>query len=335
MAAEMAEQPAILALIADRFRDERDRVAELIPRPFGGVAWVARGSSDNAALLGRYLTELASGRPSSLVAPSLHTRYRAAVDYRDQLVVALSQSGATPEIVTTASRLLAAGGRVVAITNDPSSPLAQVAHVTLLLNAGLEIAVPATKTVTAEMLLVLAVAAAFGEERVDVDGLEHLSESVATVLADRTSAGMLAERWVGRDRFLVLARGLLLASAMETALKVRETTGVFAQALSVADLLHGPIASIDQGLPVLLLDGGGPASADVDEVAARLTVMEVDVARCSIGPGAELPLPPGLSEPLQAVLATVRGQQLAECWARSLGLDPDAPAGLSKITWTR
>lgn len=334
MTAEMAEQPAILADIAARFGAERDRVAALVTNQLRGIAFVARGSSDNAALLGRYVAELASGKPASLVAPSLYTRYRAVVDYRDQLIVAISQSGTTPEIVTTAGHLSERGGKVVAITNDPESPLGRSSDVTLALGAGPEIAVPATKTVTAEMLLTLVVGAALGDAGVDVDDLRSLPDGVAAVLADRTPVDVLVERWARKDRLLVISRGLLLASAMEVALKVRESAGLFAQALSAADLLHGPIASVVPGLPVLMLDGGGPTSADVVEVADLLRSIGADVALCSSDRAGELALPAGLVEPLQSITATVRGQQLAFCWARALGLDPDVPTRLSKVTLT-
>lgn len=334
MAREMAAQPAILASIAARWDEHRAAVAAVVPESLAGIAFVARGSSDNAALLGRYAAELAAGRPASLVAPSLHTRYRADVDYSGHLVVALSQSGETPEIVSTAERLRSRGARVVAITNGPASALARAADVTLALGAGEELAVPATKTATAQMLLVLAVAAGLGDPGLGAADLARLPGDVAAILADDEPAGTLVARWVTSDRLLVAARGLLLAAALEAALKVRETARLFAQGISTADLLHGPIASVDAGLPVLLLDGGGPVSKDVTELAGRLDEIGASVASCGTAAAAELSLPAGLPEPLQAIAATVRGQQVALAWARSRGLDPDAPAGLSKVTRT-
>src|SRR4051794_20174180 len=172
MRSEMAEQPDVLAKFATRLDDHVERVRALLPAPLAGVTFVARGSSDNAAVYGRYLAELASGRPAALAAPSLQTLYRADVDYSGWLVVALSQSGATPEIVSVTGRLRDAGARTVAIVNDEASPLAATAELVLGLGAGEERAVPATKTVTAELLAVAAVASALGPvpfERVALD----------------------------------------------------------------------------------------------------------------------------------------------------------------------
>ena len=136
MAAEMLEQPDVLARFAARFDDHADRVRAILPQPLGGVVFLARGSSDNAAVYGRYLAELVSGRPAGLAAPSLLTLYDAPVDYDGRLVVALSQSGATPEIVTVCERLRSAGARTVAIVNDAASPLATVAEVPIAIDAG-------------------------------------------------------------------------------------------------------------------------------------------------------------------------------------------------------
>jgi glucosamine--fructose-6-phosphate aminotransferase (isomerizing) len=334
MATEMAEQPQVLGAIAARFDELRQAVADVAPKPLSGVTFVARGSSDNAALLGRYAVELASGRPASLGAPSLHTRYMADVDYSGHLVVVLSQSGETPEIVATAQRLHERSARVVAITNDPTSSLGRAAEVSLAVGAGVERAVPATKTVTAQMLMVLAVAAAFGDIGVTAADLALLANEVEALLADEVPAADLAARWATNDRLLVAGRGLPLAACLETALKVRETARVFAQGISSADLLHGPIASVDVRLPVLVVDGGGPGSPELSELAARIVSIGADVAWCAIGRDTDLRLRPGLPEALQVLAATVRGQQLALAWSRAKGLDPDAPEGLSKVTPT-
>jgi len=151
MRREMDEQPDVLQRIADSADEIRDRVRAIVPESLGDITFVGRGSSDNAAMLGRYASELAAHRPAGLAAPSLHTRYASRVDYRGYLVIGLSQSGATPEVVATCERLRASGAVVVNITNDDNSALAAVSHLALSTVAGTELAVPATKTVTAEM----------------------------------------------------------------------------------------------------------------------------------------------------------------------------------------
>src|SRR3954468_1655572 len=334
MRAEMDEQPEVLARFMQRFDEHVLKVRALIPERLAGVTFIARGSSDHAAVYGRYLAEMASGRPAALAAPSLQTLYSAEVDYSGWLAVALSQSGATPEIVSVTRRLEAAGARTVAIVNDEASPLAEAAELVIGLGADAERAVPATKTVTSELLAVAAVASALSRVPFERAALLSLPDDVAAVLADQEPARALAHRWREAQRTFVTARGLLLAAALETALKVKETTGILAEGLSAADLRHGPIAATGPDAPLLTIGGGGPGAEDLDEVARLADQRGARVARC--GPGAaDLPLPATTPEALAVVTATVRGQQLALALAEERGLDPDAPAGLSKVTATK
>jgi glucosamine--fructose-6-phosphate aminotransferase (isomerizing) len=334
MSAEMREQPDVLARIVDRFDAWSDQVREQIPDPLHGVVFLARGSSDNAALYGRYLAELTSGRPAGLAAPSIHTLYRAEVDYSGYLVVALSQSGATPEIVTISERLSAAGARTVAIVNEKGSDLARATDTVLELDAGAELAVPATKTVTAQLLAVAAVAAALGPAPFTKDDLAAIPGAVAEVLDDAAPATLVAARWQRAERLFVVARGLLYAAASEAALKIKETSGVLAESASAADLRHGPIRVVGPDVPVLALDGGGPASADIRDLADQARRQQAPVALCAPERNADLPLPEQTPESLAVIAATVRGQQLALAVAESRGLDADVPAGLSKVTAT-
>jgi glucosamine--fructose-6-phosphate aminotransferase (isomerizing) len=328
MAAEMAEQPAVLARLVDRAADDLARVRAAAPSPLAGTVFVARGSSDNAAVFGRYLAELAAGRPAGLAAPSLYTRYHAAVDWHGYLVVALSQSGATPEILTTCQAVRAAGARVIGITNEPASPLASVVDLLLATGAGPERAIPATKTVTAQFLLLATVAAALGGGGAD-HGLAAVPGAVAAVLADPGPVDEAAGRWRDIDRLVVSGRGLAYPAALETALKVKEVTGILAEGISTADLRHGPIAAVYGGSPALLLDAGGPGSADLAELR------ELIVQRSGTLDGTVTFAPaPGLPEPARAIAAVVRGQQLAHSLGRMRGTDPDTPTGLTKITQT-
>ena len=327
MAAEMAEQPAVLARLVERFDEVARGVRAVVPDPLAGIVFVARGSSDNAAIYGRYLLELVSGRPAGLVAPSLHTAYRAEVDYSGYLAVAVSQSGATPEIVTVCERVRAAGARTIAIANDPRSPLTAAAELVVPLDAGPERAVPATKTVTAEFLAVAAIAAALGEVPFTRGDLEALPRHVHGLLGDPAPADALAARWARSERLFVVARGLMLAAALEGALKIKETTSILAEGISSADLRHGPIAAVDRHVPVLVLNGGGPVADDLGELTRRVQERGAPVA--------ELPLPGAVPEALAAIPAIVRTQQLAFAIARERGLDPDAPTGLTKVTDTR
>jgi glucosamine--fructose-6-phosphate aminotransferase (isomerizing) len=337
MRAEMADQAPVLEGLVDRFDDLVAAIAAIRPAQLAGTVLLGRGPSRSALTYARYLIELSSGRPVAIAAPSLQTRYVADTDYRGYVVVAYSQSGRTPEIVAAAERMRANGARVVAMTNQVDGALAAVADAVLAVDTGPARAVPATKAVTAQMLASLAVATALGRdghELVPAAELAHLPAAVRSTLADSEPARALANRWAGRSRMLVIARGLGVAAAAETAAKVRETSGVFAQGMSAADLLHGPIASVHRALPILLVDVGGPARHDVLDLVTRLTQVGADVAFCAAHPSAQLPVFGELSEPLATIVATVRGHQLAFEWSCALGLDPDSPEGLSSASAT-
>lgn len=339
MAAELAEQPEVLGHLVARHDADRDQVRAVLPSglapgSIAGTVLLARGSSDNVAVYGRYLLEMATRRPAGLAAPSVHTRYHAEVDYSGYLAVALSQSGATPEIVETAAHMRSCGATVIAITNEPGSPLTEVCDLSLLTDAGSERAVPATKTVTAQLLAMAAVAAAFDSGLVAPDALRALPEAAAAVVRDSASAQELASRWAGAARLLVTGRGLAYAAALETALKIKESVLVHAEGLSSADLLHGPIAAVDSALPVLLVAGGERFTADDEALGERFAAAGIPYAVCGTGPDADLPLPAGTAEVTAPILATIKGQQLALAASLLRGLDPDAPAGLSKVTAT-
>jgi glutamine---fructose-6-phosphate transaminase (isomerizing) len=337
MAAELAEQPEVLGRLVARHAADREQVRALLPSAHAGTVLLARGSSDNVAVYGRYLIEMASRRPAGLAAPSVHTRYQADVDYAGYLVVALSQSGATPEVVETAASMRQAGAVVIGIANEPGSALTQVCDLTLLTEAGPELAVPATKTVTAQMLAVAAIAAAYDSELVAAADLAALPDAVASLLAGSGAsrqADTLAGRWADARRLVVTGRGLGYAAALETALKIKETAQVHAEGLSSADLLHGPIAALDSRLPVLVVSGGERFAADEAALTARLAAEGVPFAVCGPVQHAELPLPAGISEITAPILAIVRGQQFALASSLRRGLNPDAPAGLSKVTAT-
>lgn len=333
MAAEMAEQPAVLQRLIARFDSDVASIQAIIPKQMAGVVFVARGSSDHAATFGRYLVEMAAGRPVSLAAPSVHTLYSAQINYEGYLVVALSQSGETPEIVTVCERMSASGARLIGITNNASSSLARSVDVVLPLEAGEERAVPATKTVTSQLLAVATVAAALGPVPFTKSDLAALPGAVSQVLADEVAAQRLAKRWSEHDRLLTVARGILYGIALEAALKLKETAGLLAEGYSSADLRHGPVGAVDEDVPALLFDGGGPASQDLAELREILLKRNAPVALCSINPDADLPLPQ-LPEALAAIPATVRAQQFALALTLALGRNPDAPGGLSKVTRT-
>jgi len=335
MEAEMTQQPAALAALVGRRSELAPQLARCFEPPLAGTVIVARGSSDHAATCGRYLLEVATRRPVASASPSVHLLYNADVDFSGYAVIAVSQSGRTPEIASVLDRSKASGAQTIAITNDSESPLAEVADAVVCLGVGEEKAVPATKTVTAEIAAFAMIAQAIGDVGISDRHWDALGDEVAEVVADRDACHALAEWISGVDRrFATVARGYLYGAAAECALKIEETTAILSTAFSSADLRHGPIAIASTGIPILAFAHPGPAAADMQDLVADLVARGASVRiagpvpRTSAGWSGEAP------EALAPVLAVVRGQQLALELARRLGHDPDSPEGLTKVTIT-
>lgn len=329
MAAEMAEQPQALAALGTRRRGLVAAVAAVVPHDLRGIVLVARGSSDHAAVYGRYVLELASGRPVALAAPSLHTLYGASVDYTGYLAVAVSQSGRTPEITTVLGAARAAGATCIAITNAHASPLAKAADAVIDLRVGDERAVPATKTFTGQVAAFALLAEALGDVPWDGDDWDHLPRAVADVLDDPTPARDTARAIGDAPGMVVVGRGFCYGIALEIALKLKETCGLLAQGYSAADLRHGPIGVVEREFPVLALLTAGPTEDDVRDLIGVLQGRGADVHLARVPGDREL------AEALATIPLAVRGQQIAHALALWRGLDPDAPEGLSKVTPTR
>lgn len=334
MATEMREQPEVIAGLLRRAGEVEDLVRSVALRDLDGILLVARGSSDHAAVFGRYILEAASRRPVALAAPSLLTHYGLRPDYHGYLAVAVSQSGRTPEVVTVLERAAAAGARTLAVTNDPSSPLALAAQATVALEAGAEEALPATKTFTAQLVALALVARALGTPPWSPGDWERVPEATVWVLDRWEDAEAAAGVLRPASGLVCVARGFLYPVALEAALKIEETTAVLAHGYSSADFRHGPIAVAARGFPFLAFSAAGPAASDVADLVRSLRERGATVLTCSDSPESDLPLPPGLPEPLAAVPATVRAQQVAHSLALLLGMDPDRPPELRKVTPT-
>ena len=334
MAADMAAQPATLAALVDRRTELVQALRSAMPHVPAGALISARGSSDYAAVFGRYVLEGAMRRPVALAAPSLTTLYDVELNLRDWIAVGVSQSGRTPEVHTVLSRYARAGAFTVAITNDPESPLAQTAEVVVELGGGPEASVPATKTFTAELVAFAVIAEALDSGGFAARDWSAIPEAVTQVLADPDPAEEAAAQLAAADGIACVARGYLLCVALEAALKLREAAQVRAEGWSAADFRHGPVTLAGAGLPLLAISVPGPAAADVAELADRLTNQGTLVLRLGATPGADLPLASTLPEPLAVVPAAVRAQQLALALALRRGVDPDRPPGLAKVTPT-
>lgn len=339
MLGEMLEQPKVLADSIKLWDQDISAICSVLPEKIQGVVFIGRGSSDNAATIGRYAVEAFTGIPASLAAPSLSTRYAPHTSYVDYVIVAMSQSGGTPEVIAAASALKGKGSKIIAITNSEDSSLARIADLHIDLQAGVEKAVPATKTVTAQVLTVLKIASALAKKKgldspISQDELMRLPEAVKEVLNDFKSAERIVSQCLSANRLQLIGRGLVYGAVLEAAIKIKETSGVFAHGISSADFVHGPIAAVDNELPVIIFDAGGVNSEELSNLNIRLQKMGITTYTSSLDPKCSIPLPLGFSEILNSIPIIIRGQQLSYSWAIALGKNPDSPMGLSKMTLT-
>jgi glutamine---fructose-6-phosphate transaminase (isomerizing) len=231
-------------------------------------------------------------------------------------------------------RLAAAGARTLAVTNELDSPLAAAADAAVELRAGTEQAVPATKTFTAQALAFAILAEALGPVSWSEDDWARLPAALEAVLADPEPAERVAAAIGDAPGLITVARGYCYPMALEAALKLKETAELLAEGYSAADLRHGPTAVVSAGFPVLAMSTSGPAASDLADLVVTLRERGAAVHEIADRPDAELPIPAGLAEPLAAIVAVARAQQVALALARHRGLDPDAPRGLSKVTLT-
>jgi glucosamine--fructose-6-phosphate aminotransferase (isomerizing) len=339
MRLEIGQQPEALRATIDALLPRRAEVAALAAQT-RSVLFIARGTSDNAAVYGSYLIQAHAGRLTALAAPSIATTYRARVDLDGVLAVALSQSGRTEEIVETLEWAAACGARTLAITNGgESSPLAQAASVALCTQAGVERAVPATKTFTTELAALAVLGLALGAP-LDAGELRAAPDAVEALLAGPTDLEPVVSALAKVGGVVVSGRGMAYAAALELAIKLKEACYLHAMGLSYADLLHGPIAVVDAETPAIVVAAdSGPTLAGTVDLARR--VKGADARVFGIGGGPALAAEctaalagPALPEWLAPIGLIVPGQLVTEALARRLGINPDSPRGLSKITQT-
>lgn len=326
----LAESRGAVAAIASRIRQSSSR----------GFVIAARGSSDHAALYAKYLFGVRNQMMVSLAAPSLFTRYGSHPNLEGQCVIGISQSGSSPDVVAVIEEAARQGLVTIAVTNDPESRLAHAAELHLSLGAGLERSVPASKTYIASLLGLALVSHALDPDPSFEAALGQVPPALAAALEQEEELDRLVPALLG-PRAIVLGRGFNFSTAEEIALKLTETSYVLARAWSVADFEHGPMAVVEPGFPVLLVDGRGLVSADMDSIGRRLAGHGCRVIRLVDGAGepnpaneATVSLDSGLPEELTPLTLAVLGQLLAHRVALARGTDPDRPRALDKVTRT-
>jgi len=357
---EARQQPETLARILEHgLRATRALAARFQAARPRFIIIAARGTSDNAAQFGRYLIEITTGIPVSLAAPSIYTLYGGAGDFacqfdlRETLVVGISQSGESTDTNAVLAAARERGAATVGITNEARSAMARLADHALLVRAGKEKSVAATKTYSGQLLLLYLLAAALGGS-VETDHLSRVPDWVAAVLRSESQIAGMVERYRFMNGTVTVGRGLNYANALEFRLKLMETCYVLAEGFSAADLMHGPIALVERGFPVFVFAPPGPTRPSIAAVLDRLAALKAETVvigeenAAASHPHARLiqiPPPPGgrgRKRQLPAALADlytpipyiVPAQLFAAHLAEAHGLDPDRPRTLSKITRT-
>ena len=337
MAAEVAEQPQSLARLLDTgldsIRTVASRVREASPR---FALLCARGTSDHAALYFKYLLEVRLQIPVGLVSPSTFTAYGARPRLNDVLWVAVSQSGGSPDLVDSTAAARAGGALTIAVTNAPSSPLAEAGEVHIAVDCGPEMAVAATKSYTSQLLALYLLADAWAGGDAS---LARTVPELAQQVVDADDGARVAPRYRFVEKLVTTARGYAYPTAREAALKLMETCYLSAHPFSGADLMHGPLAMIDDTHPVIAIVPEGVGGAALQPVLDRLRENHADVLvvgdpKRAAGAAALIALPSGIAEEVSPIIQIIPLQQLAQAMSVARGYDPDAPRGLRKVTET-
>lgn len=336
MRSEIEEIPEVFKRIQDGAEAMAVQIAQLPLDTIDSVILVARGTSDNAALYLKYLIETKIGIPCGLASPSVVSVYGAKLKFKNVLVIALSQSGQSPDLVGYCQAARDGGAVVLTMTNNPESPLAKLAHCHLYLQAGPEMAVAATKSFSAELLVSRLFVAAWGGERVNYEPIIDQAKA-ALVQADNIKS--IAENFDFRGGVTTMGRGYAYANAHETALKIQETVKIPVASFSSADYLHGPISSLHEESRVIFLAPFGIAATAMSATVLRIRKITSHIYW--IGAGFDrkenevyLGGSVGLSEMDSVISDSILLQLFALFLAVSVGKNPDAPIGLAKVTKT-
>ena len=341
MIEETRQQPQALARTLEEAAGLEDFLRGRRPR---WIVLAARGTSDNAAVFGRYLIEITTGIPVSLAAPSVVTLYHGRLDFRDSLVIGISQSGESTDTNAYLEEARSRGALTLGITNDSASAITRAAEYVVLSHAGAEQSVAATKTYTCQLMSMYLLACAL-DGHCRMDQLRRIPETVEQTLSLEPEVAAATPQFTYAGRALSVGRGLNFANALEFGLKLMETCYVVAERFSAADLMHGPIAMIESGFPVFAFAPAGVTWPSVSEVLRRVrdvgarTLMLTD-SPVTAQTGTSILLPPcpagpaGLEDLYTPIPYIVPAQLFAAHLAEAKGLDPDRPRTLQKVTRT-
>jgi glucosamine--fructose-6-phosphate aminotransferase (isomerizing) len=339
---EIYEQPQVLERFLHNERTNVQQLANAIrQRPIEYVVIAARGTSDNAGRYANYLLGAINRLPVALATPSLYSIYQTPPLLKNALVLGISQSGKSPDIVGVLAEARRQGVLTAAITNFADSDLAQQADHVIQLHAGLEQSLAATKTYTCELMAVALLSSLLAGNREMIEALDQAPSAVATVLGVHDQVAQMAQRYRYMQYCVVIGRGYNYASAFELALKLKELTYTVAEPYSSADFLHGPLALIEHGFPAIVFAPSGRMLPEMQQFIHTLRQREAEPIVISDDPAtlelARIPFPLTASVPewLSPLTAIVPGQLFGLHLALARDYDPDHPRGLRKVTETR
>ena len=339
---EIMEQPGILKRCLEvNYGKVSEFIHQMKSEEIDFICIAARGTSDHAGLFGKYVFETPNGIPVSLCAPSVHTVYGKELKLRNTLVIGISQSGKAEDVLEVIRHAKKQNCITIGITNDSSSKIAREARFHFNCEAGLETSVAATKTFLGEMLVISLIAALWADDRAFMERLRQLPEMVEETLLISSEISDKAMRYRYMNECFVLARGINYSTALETALKVQETSYVRARGYAISDFYHGPLAMIEKDMPVIVIAPKGPTLKDsmemirrLESIGAEIIVISNDTEALAYG-STSFRIPETEEDRISAFLNIVVAQLFACSISEVKGFNPDSPRGLNKVTITR
>jgi len=338
MLEEIAEQPEVLEKTINSESAKVERLGKFLrQKEIDLIVIAARGSSDNAALFGRYLLEVQTGIPVSLAAPAVYTLYKEKLKLNRALVIGVSQSGEGTDINQVLENAKASGAFTIGITNEVDSAMTKIADETLLIHAGREKSVAATKTYTGQMLYFYMLANALSDNKIS---FERIPQYAAQTLELKDEIKTLVERYVFMENCVVVGRAMNYGNAYELALKLMETCYVVAERFSSADFFHGPLAIVERRFPVILFAPQGVTRQGSIDLLKRLQELKADclsitnddeIASLS---SRTLRMPKEIDDFSSPIPFIIPAQLFAAYLSEAKGINPDAPRSLSKVTRT-
>jgi glucosamine--fructose-6-phosphate aminotransferase (isomerizing) len=337
---EILQQPKVVKLLLSSEANRIAAISDQIRGKFQYVLIAARGTSDNAARYAQYLFGSHNRLQVALATPSLYTIYNTPPDLSGALVIGVSQSGKSPDIISVLEHGRKNGAPTLAITNHPDSPLASIADFVIPLHAGEERSVAATKTYTTSLTALTMLSSYLSGDQRYLDQIQFLPDAMDDAIRASQNALPNVQRFRYIDRCSILGRGFNYSTTFEIALKIKELTGVIADSYSTADFLHGPIATVSQDSPVLIVAPSGRVKDDMADLINKMNKSGAELIIISdvdslLNKGViKFHMSPGLPEWLTPLTYVIPGQLFALQLTVEKKLNVDKPEGLTKVTET-